>query len=95
MLQKRKIQVYTFTNSKGSEIILTITENKMKYKKHRNRGLERWLSSSKRLGFNSQYLCGSSRLSVTPVPGNLTPSHRKVCRQNSNTCKIKINYLKK
>ena len=31
----------------------------------------------------------SSQLSVTPVPGDLTPSHRHTCRQNSNAREIK------
>ena len=36
--------------------------------------------SSRGLGFNSQHPHGSSQLSVTPVPGDLTPSHRQTCR---------------
>ena len=34
--------------------------------------------SSRGPGFNSQHPRGSSQLSVTPVPGNLTPSHRLI-----------------
>jgi hypothetical protein len=33
---------------------------------------------------------GSSELSVTPVPGDPTPSHRHICRQNTNAHKIII-----
>jgi hypothetical protein len=42
-------------------------------------------------GFNSEHPHGSSQLSVTPVPGDRTPSHRHICRQNTNAQKIKIN----
>ena len=46
--------------------------------------------------FNSQHPHGSSQLSVNPVPGSLTPSHRHTYR-NTNAHKIKINksFLKK
>jgi hypothetical protein len=40
--------------------------------------------------FNSYYPHGSSQLSVTPVPGNPTPSNRHTCRQNTNAHEIKI-----
>jgi len=49
--------------------------------------------SSRGFRFNSQHPCGSSQLSVIPVPGDLTPSHRYACRQNTNAPKIKINKL--
>jgi len=39
-------------------------------------------------GFKSQHPCGSSQLSVTPAPGDLTPSHR---HEDTNAYKIKIN----
>jgi hypothetical protein len=45
--------------------------------------------------FNSQHPHGSSHLSVTPVPGLLTPSHRHTCRQNTNKNKTKKLYFKK
>jgi hypothetical protein len=38
-------------------------------------------------GFNSQYPHGSSQLSVTSFPGDLTPSHGYECRQNTNAHK--------
>jgi hypothetical protein len=44
--------------------------------------------SSRRPGFNSQHLHSSLQLSVTPVPGDLTYSHRY--KQTSSTCEIKI-----
>ena len=47
--------------------------------------------SSKGPRFNSQHPHGSSQLSVTPVPGDLTPSHRHTSGQNTNVHKIKIN----
>ena len=47
--------------------------------------------SSRRPGFNSQHLHGSSHLSIKSVPGGLTPSHRHTHRQNTNVHKIKIN----
>jgi hypothetical protein len=40
--------------------------------------------SSRGPGFNSQYPQGSSQLSITPVSGDLTPSHRHTCQQNIN-----------
>jgi hypothetical protein len=46
--------------------------------------------SSRGLGFNSQHPHGSLQLFVTPVPGDLTLSHRQTCRQNTNICGIKI-----
>jgi hypothetical protein len=42
---------------------------------------------------NSQHPPGDSQLSVTPVPGDLTPSHRHSCKQNTNEHKMKINYF--
>jgi hypothetical protein len=42
-------------------------------------------------GFDSQHPHGSSQLSVTPVPGDPTPSHRHTCRQNTNAHEIKVN----
>jgi hypothetical protein len=45
-------------------------------------------------GFNSQQPHSNSHLSVTPVPGNLTPSQRHTCRRNTNAHKIKIPYFK-
>jgi hypothetical protein len=50
--------------------------------------------SSKGPGFNSQHPRGSSHLPVTPVPGDLMPSHRQTRRQNTNAHKVKINYKK-
>ena len=41
-------------------------------------------------GFNSQHPHGSSELSVTPVPELLTPSHKQICRQNTNAPKINV-----
>jgi hypothetical protein len=38
---------------------------------------------------------GSSQLSVIPVPGDLIPSYRHICRQNINVHKTKLNHLKK
>jgi hypothetical protein len=46
--------------------------------------------SSRGPGFDSQQPHGSSHLSVTPVAGNLTPSQRQKCRQNTNALKIKV-----
>jgi hypothetical protein len=43
------------------------------------------------LSFKSQHPQGVSQLSVTPFPGNLTPSHRHTCSQNANKHKVKIN----
>lgn len=40
-------------------------------------------TSSRGRGFNFQYPYGSS-LSVTPVPGELAPSHRHTCAQNTS-----------
>jgi hypothetical protein len=34
---------------------------------------------------------GSSHLSLTPVPTDLTPSHWHISRQNTNVHKIKVN----
>ena len=48
------------------------------------------VSSSRGPGFNSQHPHGSSQLSVTPVPGNLTSSHRHTHRQNTSVHKMKI-----
>jgi hypothetical protein len=49
--------------------------------------------------FSCQRPHGSSQLFVTPVPGDLTPSHRHICRhafrQNTNTCEIKTKLIKK
>jgi hypothetical protein len=50
--------------------------------------------SPKRLRFNSQHPHGSSQLSITPVPGDLTPSHRQTCKQNTNAYKIKNKLFK-
>ena len=47
--------------------------------------------SSRGLGFKSQYPHSGSQLPVTPLPRNLTPSHRHTCRQNTSTDKIKRN----
>jgi hypothetical protein len=33
---------------------------------------------------------GSSQLSLSPVPGDQTPSHRHTCRQNTNAYKMNI-----
>jgi hypothetical protein len=38
--------------------------------------------STKELQINSQHPCGSSKVSVTPVPG-MTPSHSDIRRQNT------------
>ena len=46
--------------------------------------------SCRGLGFNSQYPHGTTQLSVTPVPGDPTLSHRHACRQNTNAYEIKI-----
>ena len=46
--------------------------------------------SSRGPEFNSQHPHGSSKLSVTPVPGDLTPSHRHTYRQNTNAHEIKM-----
>ena len=46
--------------------------------------------SSKLPGFNSQRPHDSSKLTITPVPGDLTPSHRYTFSQNTNTHGIKI-----
>jgi hypothetical protein len=40
--------------------------------------------SSRGPGFNSQHPHSSSQLFVTLVPGDLTPSNRHTCRQNTN-----------
>jgi hypothetical protein len=39
---------------------------------------------NRRSGFNSQHPYGSLQMSVTPVLGDLTPSHRHKCRQNTS-----------
>jgi hypothetical protein len=44
-------------------------------------------------GFISQHTHGSSKLSVIPVPEDLTPSYRFIYHQNTNVHKIKINYF--
>ena len=44
--------------------------------------------SSRGSRFNSQHPHGNSQLFVTPVPGDLTPSHRYTHRQNTNAHKI-------
>jgi hypothetical protein len=49
--------------------------------------------SSRGPGFNSQHPHGSSQLSVTPVPGDLTPSHRHTSTQNNSAHEIKKNVL--
>jgi hypothetical protein len=49
--------------------------------------------SSRGPEFNSQHLHGSSQLSVTPVPGDRTASHRHTYSQNTNAYKIKINKI--
>ena len=50
--------------------------------------------SSRGPRFNSQHSHGSSQLFVTPVPGDLTSSHRHTCKPNTNAHKIKINLIK-
>jgi hypothetical protein len=50
---------------------------------------QRLSCSSRRFRFNSQHPHGSAHLSVTPVPGDLTPSHRHTRRQNTNERKNK------
>jgi hypothetical protein len=47
--------------------------------------------SSKGPRFNSQHPHGSLQISVTPVPGDLTPSHTCASSQNTSIHKIKIN----
>ena len=49
--------------------------------------------SSRGPRFNSQYPHGSSQLSVTVVPGDVTPSLKHICRQSTNAHEIKINYF--
>jgi hypothetical protein len=49
--------------------------------------------SSRRPGFNSQHPHGSSQPSVTPLSGDLKPSHRHTCSQNINVYNIIINYF--
>ena len=47
-------------------------------------------------GFNSQHPHGSSQLSVTPVPEDLTPSDRHIGRQNNaNAHEINISLKRK
>jgi hypothetical protein len=38
--------------------------------------------------FNSHHQQGRSQMSITPVPGDPTPSHRHTCCQNTNAYKI-------
>jgi hypothetical protein len=38
--------------------------------------------------FNSQNPYDSSQMSLTPVPGDPTPSHRHACRQNNNKIRV-------
>lgn len=40
-------------------------------------------------GFNSKNSCGSSQSAVAPVPGDLTPSSRHICTQNTIRMKEK------
>jgi hypothetical protein len=47
--------------------------------------------SSNRPRVNSQHPHGGSQPSIIPVPGDLTPSHRHICSQNTNAHKIEIN----
>jgi hypothetical protein len=51
--------------------------------------------SSRGPGFNSQHPQSSSQLSVTPVPGDLIPSHTHICRQVTNAYKNKNKYFLK
>ena len=44
--------------------------------------------SSKGSDLNSQHPHGSSQLSITPVPGDHTSSHRHIRRQSTNANKI-------
>ena len=52
-----------------------------------------WSSSGP--GFNSRHPHGHPHLSVTPVPGSLTTSHRHTCWKNTNAHNLKVNHLKK
>jgi hypothetical protein len=54
-------------------------------------GVKRTDCFYRRSEFNSQHPHGGSQLSVTPIPGDLTLSHRHTCRQNSKANKIKMN----
>jgi hypothetical protein len=47
-----------------------------------------WSSQGPR--FNSQQGHGSSQVSVTPVLGASIPSQRHTCKENTNTCAVKI-----
>ena len=47
--------------------------------------------SSKEPGFNPQHPHGSSHLPTTSVLGDPIPADRHICRQSTNTHKIKIN----
>jgi hypothetical protein len=49
--------------------------------------------SSRGPQFDSQHPYGSSQLPATPVPGDLMPSRRYTCRQNTDVHKIKINKI--
>ena len=44
--------------------------------------------SSRGPRFNSQHPCGSSQVPLSPPLGNLTLSHRHICRQNTNAHRI-------
>lgn len=46
-------------------------------------------------GFNDQFPHDSSQLPITPIPGDLTLSHRHTRRENTNVQKIQMNSLKK
>jgi hypothetical protein len=51
--------------------------------------------SSRRPVFNSQHPHGSSQLSVTLVPKDLTSSYGHACRQNTDAHKINKVFLKR
>ncbi|EGW07278.1 hypothetical protein I79_018888 [Cricetulus griseus] len=58
-------------------------------------GLEKWLQQLRALAALSEDpgSISSLQLSVTPVPGDLTPSHSYLCRQNITIHKVQINKL--
>lgn len=45
--------------------------------------------------FKSQHPHGSSQSSVTPVLGDMTPSHRHACRSNTNAHKKRLSGYRK
>jgi hypothetical protein len=53
------------------------------------------LAIFQRIWFDSQHPHGNSKLSVTPVALNTTPSHRLICRKTTNSHKIITNHFKK